>query len=236
MTDIKKVYRLSFNKAAKTYEEQATIQRETAKLIAEKIKKIDGLSLDCGCGTCFVSDFLPGKHIINLDISKAMAKVCRKKGYPVVVGDIEMMPFKDACFDCVVSNFTLHWTDLSKSFIQIHRVLKDGGLFVFSIPVKGSLMAIEKVTGKSFFEFEDIQNILGKLETYFRVEKVTVNDFVQKMENGMAFLKHLHLTGSMVNPKEISVGEKLSIVKAFNCHRSPLDLNFRVALFECYKV
>lgn len=235
MTDIKRVYRLSFNKAAKTYEDQAAIQRHTARLIAQKVKNAGGLGLDCGCGTCFISDFLPGKHIINLDISKAMARVCRNKGYPVVVGDIEMMPFKDGCFDYVVSNFTLHWTDLSKSFSQINRVLKDGGVFVFSIPVRGSLKAIEQITGRSFFDFEDTEKILGRLETHFCVEHTSVSDFVQEMEDGMAFLRHLHLTGSMVNQKDVSIREKLNIVRAFGNHRGPVELNFRVALFECRK-
>lgn len=235
MTDIKRVYKLSFNKAAKTYEEQATIQRHTARLIAEKVKNTGGLGLDCGCGTCFISDFLPGKQIINLDISKAMAQVCRTKGYPVVVGDIEMIPFKDGCFDFVVSNFTLHWTDLSKSFSQIQRVLKDGGLFVFSIPVRGSLRAIEEIIGRTFFDFEYTEKILSKLETYFCVEDVSVRDFAQEMENGMAFLRHLHLTGSMVNQKDISIGEKLNIVKTFSHHKKPIDLNFNVAIFECRK-
>lgn len=235
MTDIKKVYRLSFNKAAKTYEEQATIQRHTARLVAEKVKKVDGIGLDCGCGTCFIKDFLPEKFIINLDISKTMAKVCKDKGYQVVVGDIELMPFKDRSFDYVVSNFTLHWTDLSKSFSQVHKVLKDGGVFVFSIPVIGSLKAIQEITGRSFFDFYDIESVASKLRRQFCVESVVVNDFVQRMEDGIAFLKYLHLTGSMVNPKKTSIREKLNIVKTFSHHTQPLDLNFKVALFECRK-
>lgn len=235
MIDIKKIYRLSFSKAAKTYEKQAVIQRKTAGIISDKVRSLEGLGLDCGCGTCFINDFLPQKRIINLDISETMAKVCQRKGHQVVVGDIENIPFKDGSFDYVVSNFTLHWTDLSKSFAQINRVLKTDGVFVFSIPVKGSLTAIEEITGKSFFDFEDTHSVYHKSKSFFYTTDVAVYDFEEEMENGISFLKHLHLTGSMVNPKEISMKEKLDIVKRFSQHKQPLKLNFKVAVFECKK-
>lgn len=236
MIDIKKIYQLSFTKAAKTYEEQATIQKETAKSIASKVENLTGMGLDCGCGTCFINDFLPDKKLINLDISKSMARICKSKGYQTVVGDIESIPFKNNSFDYVVSNFTLHWTDLSKSFSEIYRVLKDNGLFIFSIPVKGSLCAIEQITGKSFFKFEDELAISEKLNPFFKIRDIVVEDFHKDMIDGLSFLKHLHLTGSMVNPADISMREKLDIVKTFSQHKDSVRLNFKVAFFECKKI
>lgn len=236
MIDIKKIYRLSFSKAAKTYEEEAFIQRQTAKVISDKVKNLEGVGLDCGCGTCFINDFLPQKRIVNLDISKPMAEICKNKGYFTLVADIEKMPFKDHSFDYAVSNFTLHWTDLLNAFSEVSRVLKDRGVFVFSIPVVGSLSVIEDIVGRSFFEFEEEGSITEKLSYSFCVEEQFTQDFYRDMEDGVSFLKHLHLTGSMVNPKEISMREKLNIVRAFSQYKKPVRLNFRVAFFVCRKI
>jgi malonyl-CoA O-methyltransferase len=50
-----------------------------------------------------------------------------------VGGDIEQMPFKDACAGLVWSNLTLQWcNDLKQTITEIHRVLEVNGLFMFS--------------------------------------------------------------------------------------------------------
>ncbi|MCX7738973.1 MAG: methyltransferase domain-containing protein [Hydrogenothermaceae bacterium] len=236
MIDIKKIYRLSFSKAAKTYEEEACIQRETAKIIASKLELYSGLGLDCGSGTCFVSELLPGKRLVNLDISKSMTKVCKSKGYKVVVGDVECLPFKEEVFDYVASNFTLHWTDLEVSLWEIKRVMKRGSTFIFSIPVEGSLKAIHTILGNSFFQFYPESVVESIVSRHFKLSNSYNKDFEMIMDDGLLFLRHLHLTGSMVNPRELSMKEKLSIVKKFATHTDKTLLNFNVAFFECVKV
>lgn len=235
MIDIKRLYKLSFSKAASTYEEEASIQKQTAQIIAQKVKDLDGLYLDCGCGTCFINDVLKDKSIINLDISLQMVKICKQKGYNTVVADIESMPFKDESFDCVVSNFTLHWTDIEIALKEIYRVLKSGGVFVFSIPIEGSLRAIADITGSCYFQFENISSLTEKLSRLFKISEYSVIDFNRDMPDGISFLRHLHLTGSMINPKELSLKEKIDIVKKFSSYKSPVTLNFTVAFFCCQK-
>ena len=41
-----------------------------------------------------------------------------------VCGGAEQLPFKDSCFDCVVSLTALHHADLSKAISEINRVAK----------------------------------------------------------------------------------------------------------------
>lgn len=235
MIDIKKLYRLSFSKAAYTYEKEASIQKQTAQIIATKIKDLDGLGLDCGCGTCFINDFSKNKNLINLDISFQMAKICRQKGYTTIVADVENIPFKNSSFDYVVSNFTLHWTDFQASLKEIYRVLKYKGLFIFSIPIEGSLKAIDEIIGDSYFKFETLLSTTEKLNRYFRISDSFVLNFDKNMQDGISLLKHLHLTGSMINPKELSFKEKLSVAKKFYLYNSPTTLNFKVAFFICQK-
>ncbi|MCX7760193.1 MAG: methyltransferase domain-containing protein [Hydrogenothermaceae bacterium] len=235
MSNLKNLYRLSFSKACKSYEEDAVIQKESAKIISDIAKDYSGLGLDCGSGTCFIKDYLPTKDIISVDISKSMVDICKKKGYKAVVGDIENLPFKDEIFDYCLSNFSLHWTDLNISFQEIDRVLKNGGYILFSIPVVGSLKAIEDILGKTFFEFPTEEEVIEKAKEYFKIRELFKKEFKLMFEDGMSLLKHLHRTGTAVNPKDLSMGEKLQIVKSFSEYKSPTILNFNLLFIEAQK-
>ncbi|MDQ7081874.1 MAG: methyltransferase domain-containing protein [Aquificota bacterium] len=56
------------------------------------------------------------------------------------MGDAESLPFKDRSFDWVISNFSLHWTDLRKSVPELFRVARVG--VGVALPVEGSLKGI----------------------------------------------------------------------------------------------
>ena len=47
-------------------------------------------------------------------------------------GDLEHLPFIDAAFDLVVSNLTLQWCNLQPAFGEVLRVLRPGGVFLFT--------------------------------------------------------------------------------------------------------
>jgi malonyl-CoA O-methyltransferase len=50
-----------------------------------------------------------------------------------VCGDIERLPFANDSVDLVWSNLALQWVnDLARAFAEMHRVLKPGGLLMFS--------------------------------------------------------------------------------------------------------
>lgn len=87
------------------------------------------LALDIGSGEGYFEDFLAKsglKHnIVGLDVDKDAVKEC---GFPCVIGDGNIMPFKDSSFDIIVSIDTMHLVDRA----DFHRVLKEGGLVVFS--------------------------------------------------------------------------------------------------------
>lgn len=52
----------------------------------------------------------------------------------VCVTDDEWLPFRDASFDLVVSNLSLHWAnDLPGALIQIRRALKPDGFFIAAL-------------------------------------------------------------------------------------------------------
>lgn len=235
MSDFKKLYRISFSKACKSYEEEAVLQKESAKTISNIAKSYFGLGLDCGSGTCFLKDYLPDKDIISLDISKSMVDICRHKGYKAVVGDIENLPFKDNTFDYCLSNFSLHWTDLNLAFKEINRTLKEGGHIIFSIPVFGSLKAIEDVLGKTFFHFETEEDVIKKVSEYFKIKDSFKRELKMVFKDGLSLLRHLHNTGTAVNPKDLSIGEKIKIVKSFSDYKNQIALNFTLLYVEAIK-
>lgn len=78
-----------------------------------------------------------GVRLIGLDPAPEMAAVARRKAgwfarRRFVAGDVERLPFGDASFDLVASNLTLQWYDPQAAFPEIRRVLRPGGLFVFT--------------------------------------------------------------------------------------------------------
>ena len=57
-----------------------------------------------------------------------------------VLADVNRLPFRDACFDYVVSRYTLHHTDLDASLPEVRRVLAPGGLLAISVPLAKPVM------------------------------------------------------------------------------------------------
>ncbi len=88
--------------------------------------------LEIGVGTGANFPYYPeGVGIVGLDKSRNMLMRAKSKGnHPLVLGDVERLPFKDATFDAVVS--TLVFCSLSdplKGLLEVKRVLREGGLF-----------------------------------------------------------------------------------------------------------
>ncbi len=137
-----------FNKAAKTYDTAAVLQQQVGKALLDRLKGIrcqPQAILDLGCGTGYFAAFLkklyPTAKLIGLDKSIGMLKEAQLKENKYQLSDIywiggyaENLPFNDHSFELVYSNLMLHWSnDFSRSLNEIRRVLKPGGLLLFSV-------------------------------------------------------------------------------------------------------
>ncbi len=105
------------------------------RLIGSKVHS-DTKVLDIGCGhTDFLKeiyDRTPHSYGADPDAA-ALAKNTTIKH--TVVANAESLPFEDAFFDVVVLAWVLeHLEDPKKVFIEIHRVLKPGGVVIFLTP------------------------------------------------------------------------------------------------------
>jgi malonyl-CoA O-methyltransferase len=134
----------NFSRRAKDYDQSAALQQAVGLSLIERLKLISinpQTILDLGSGTNYLSKILkphyPTAKIINLDIAESMLSFSQKENiFPqdfFVCTDAEKMPFQTNSFDLIISNFVFHWFLEPQNVLeQINRVLKPGGLLLFS--------------------------------------------------------------------------------------------------------
>lgn len=141
--------RLSFERAAAEYDAAAVLQREISKRLLERLDyiKLQPLRiLDLGAGTGLsltgLRQHYPAAHVYALDIARNMLLEARNKQTwlqrwrrPIqfITADAEALPLADASIDLLFSNLTLQWCpDLEQTFAEFRRVIKPGGLLMFT--------------------------------------------------------------------------------------------------------
>lgn len=135
----------SFSKAAQGYDAAAFLQQEIASRLFERLGYMNIAPqkiLDVGCGTGHCSrilrnDFKKAK-VFAVDLAEGMIIEAKKSQaflnkIDYRVADADALPFDEQSFDLVFSNLTLQWLpDLQRTFAELHRVMKPGGLLIFS--------------------------------------------------------------------------------------------------------
>ncbi|MFV2004069.1 MAG: malonyl-ACP O-methyltransferase BioC [Gammaproteobacteria bacterium] len=137
--------RRAFDKAAEHYEQFAVLQNEVCKRLLEKLEIVKispEYILDAGAGTGRAIPTLFERykkaHVVALDLSENMLDKSSEQGGffrspHLVCADIEHLPFADNSFDLVFSSLSMQWcNDLNAVLLEAKRVLKPGGLFVFT--------------------------------------------------------------------------------------------------------
>jgi SAM-dependent methyltransferase len=116
------------------------------------------LHIDLACGTCKVIKKLRsiGWNSLGLDLSFPMLRTGRKEApeTPTAVADMRNVPLPQ-CADYVTClfdsiNFLPSMDDIARTFREVYRVLKDGGLFYFDIVTER--MVTEHFAGQSWTE------------------------------------------------------------------------------------
>lgn len=141
----KSLVRRAFAKAAAGYDAVAGLQRDIGERLLERldyIKLQPRRVLDLGCGTGVASGALLKRYakaqVIALDFALPMLTLARRQGRWLrrprcLCADAERLPLADQSLDLVFSNLALQWCpDLGQVFAETRRVLRPGGLFMFS--------------------------------------------------------------------------------------------------------
>ncbi len=130
----------TWTRCAATYLDHfAGLTRETVPLLQDAAGIRPGSTvLDIGCGPGHVAGALAeaGAIVTGIDFSARMVEVARRH-YPEAAfqeANAEQLPFGDASFEAVVSNFVVH--HLARPdvvFREVCRVLNPGGRFAFVV-------------------------------------------------------------------------------------------------------
>lgn len=176
----------AFNRAATTYDQVARLQRCVGDELLNRLdflKSTPSLVLDLGCGTGYATRALHKRyHVVTLgiDIAFAMTQQAKqKKGWfskqRFLCADAIMLPLADQSVDMVLSNLALQWCqDLPAVLREIHRVMRPGGLFLFSSFGPDTLRELrqswaevdDRAHVQSFIDMHDIGDNL--LRAHFR--------------------------------------------------------------------
>lgn len=137
--------RRSFDRAARSYDANAPLQREVRERLLEKLDLVTlapRAILDAGCGTGGALKPLAKRfakaELVALDIAPAMLREARRqkpwfRRLRTVEGNLARMPLEADSVDLVFSNLALQWvTEPDAAFREFRRVLRGGGLLTFS--------------------------------------------------------------------------------------------------------
>jgi ubiquinone/menaquinone biosynthesis C-methylase UbiE len=115
------------------------------RMFVKELKKHNptGTIVDMGCGPGYlitvIAKEIPQAHILGIDTSEEMLATASKNLSSLGFGEktefrrggAQSLPLENDSVENVVSTFSLHhWSDPTKAFQEIHRVLKPGGQFL----------------------------------------------------------------------------------------------------------
>ena len=195
----KRKIRRAFDRAADSYDAAAVLQKEVCGRLLQKLEYIKlspQLMLDAGVGTGEAVAPLMKRYkksrLVVLDLSERMlAKATYHGGLlrkpELVCADIEHLPFCEDSFELVFSSLTLQWcNDLQATMADILRVLKPGGMLMFSTFGPDTLKELrscwsqidDAVHVNAFTDMHDVGDGLlqaGFADPVMEAETITVN-------------------------------------------------------------
>lgn len=208
--------RSAFERASETYDVAAVLQREIADRLNERldfIRLAPARVLDAGCGTGYSLPSLARRYrqatIIGMDMATGMLRHARRRGgwlarlgsrRRYLAGDFAQLPFADASLDLVFSSLALQWCRPEDVFAECRRVLRPGGLLIFSTfgpdTLKELRQAWSAVDGGAhvhgFIDMHDLGDQLvhaGFAEPVLDVERLTLT--YETVRALLLDLKHL---------------------------------------------
>lgn len=149
----------AFSRAAHTYDSVADFQRAVGTRLLSLLPEGIGTAannptavqhwLDLGCGTGHFCEQLqqrwPRAQGVGLDLAPGMLAVAQQRcpGISYLCADAEQLPLADNSQDLIFSSLALQWcADFPKVLREVKRVLKPGGVLLFSSVAEGSLQEL----------------------------------------------------------------------------------------------
>ncbi|MFQ5610546.1 MAG: class I SAM-dependent methyltransferase [Anaerolineae bacterium] len=113
----------------------------TYEAVRQRILKFhlegNGEVLDLCCGTGYISNRVPARRVVGIDLSRPMLRANRRNQRRdgskthLINGDVRVLPFHDEHFDEVYFTLAAHeFPDLPGLLKEVRRVMKPGGRLV----------------------------------------------------------------------------------------------------------
>ena len=172
-----------FSKASKNYDKLSLIQKQAADELFNRFRLSNSNQkiLDIGIGTGYLTQRIklryPDLQIYGLDLAFGMLNKTRQKvpQAMLIQADAKDLPFKSETFDTVLSNLAYQWVrDLAGALQQVKKVLKNKGVFYFTIFCENTLRELREVIFElSDSDLKDKQlNPIGNLPNKSTVEEL----------------------------------------------------------------
>jgi ubiquinone/menaquinone biosynthesis C-methylase UbiE len=138
---------------------QHTTYRPVHDAVLEMLRERTAHSvLDVGCGTgqlaTRVQRALPSARVVGCDYAhKMLSQAARRSSESLwVQGDAGRLPFRDQCFDCLLSTDAFHWfPDQAAALEEFRRVLRPGGCLMLAlVNPRASLLSTITRVGSRF--------------------------------------------------------------------------------------
>lgn len=200
----KREVRRAFSKAADSYDAAAVLQHEVCQRMLEKLdlmrmqpQRLLDVGSGTGRGTRLLAQRYPEAQVTALDIALGMLQHARgtagwwrklfsgrREHY--LCADVEALPLAAQSVDMVWSNLALQWcNDLPATFVELHRVIHNDGLLMFSTFGPDTLrelrIAFAGVDGYNhlnrFADMHDVGDMLvaaGFADPVMEMEKITL--------------------------------------------------------------
>jgi len=251
----------TFAHAAKTYDAAAVLYREVADRLLEhldwtRLKPI--CVLDLGAGTGYITGLLkkryPYAQIISVDFAEEMLKKSEPRpsgsGSDFLCANAAQLPFADASLDLVVSGLMLPWCENSEAvFIEAQRVLKPGGLFLFSTfgpdtlgEMRASWATVDEMPHVHlFFDLHDVGDALlraGFSEPVMQTEWLTL--MYQDSHGLFQDLKNTGSTNILLDRRMTLTGKKrfqrfLAEYETYREESGKLPATLEIVYGHCWK-
>jgi malonyl-CoA O-methyltransferase len=137
--------RRNFARAAATYEQHDTLQREVQTDLLGRLdfylqtpERVIDVGAGTGLGTALLKKRYPKAQVVAIDLAQPMLHAARKhqgllRSFQRVCAEATQLPLADRSVDVLHSNLCFQWIDdLPALFGECVRVLKPGGLLAFS--------------------------------------------------------------------------------------------------------
>jgi malonyl-CoA O-methyltransferase len=220
-----------FNKASKSYDDVAWVQKDAAEFLVDKLLKyqnfIPQTVLDVGTGTGYITELLlekfPKSSFYLNDIATEMLEVCKAKfaktqNIYYLPGD--MLELDADLYDCVISNLALQWsTDLQYAINLLHS--KSSNIFAFSTLLDGTFAEWSHIINQyqstqilNYPKAEELISLCNKLKRNDQDFEYWLMDCPLSFENPVSFMRYLRSLGASAPGNLVHLSNLKKLIKA----------------------